>query len=107
MNSHFVNPKLPSNGLKFRTDAPYTRLMRAIDAIASTFGGTRAFARAVGRTASSVQYWVSRGYLPRTEIPKVVAALEEAGLSARTAQRFAEKAVVGGDVRAADGRAAA
>jgi hypothetical protein len=67
----------------------------AIDVIMAAFGGLRPFARAIGKTASTVQYWKDEGFLPRDQREPVLAALIDRGTPKRRAERLVEKAIAG------------
>lgn len=67
----------------------------AIETIFETFGGIRPFARAIGRTASTVQYWREAQFLPRSERERVTGALIERGMAKRKAERTVERAIAG------------
>lgn len=69
----------------------------AIELIIGKFGGVRPMARAIGRPSSpaTVQYWKRQGYLPRTALPEVEAALIVQGVSPRRARVLVTTAVLG------------
>lgn len=77
----------------------------AIEVIIDTFGGLRPFARAIGKTASTVQYWKEASFLPRTERDAVIAALTKVGMNGKRAERTVDRAILGAS-SAANGEAA-
>lgn len=70
-------------------------MSNAIDIIIEAFGGTRPMARAVGKRASSVQYWKDKGFLPRGQRDTVINALSAEGLLPKTRATIVEKAIAG------------
>lgn len=52
----------------------------AISKIIDAFGGVRPFARAIGKSPSTVQYWIERGGIPASARDTVVQASEDLGV---------------------------
>ena len=53
--------------------------MSAISKLVEAFGGVRPFARAVGKSPSTVQYWIEKGGLPKSAGELVLKAADTAG----------------------------
>lgn len=54
--------------------------MNSIDRIIDAFGGVRPFARAIGKSPSTVQYWIERGGLPGNVCEAVLSAADDQGV---------------------------
>lgn len=54
--------------------------MNSIDRIVDAFGGVRPFARAIGKSPSTVQYWIERGGLPGSVCKQVLQAADDQGV---------------------------
>lgn len=54
--------------------------MVTINKIIDAFGGVRPFARAIGKSPSTVQYWIERGGMPGNVRDTVLAAADELGV---------------------------
>lgn len=69
--------------------------------IIEKFGGVRPMARAIGRreTSTTLQYWKSQGYMPRSAMADVERALIERGVRPATAKEWVTSAVAGGVVK--------
>lgn len=52
-------------------------MVNATQIIISAFGGVSALARAIGRTPSTVQYWLDQGRIPPKNRDEVVRAFRE------------------------------
>jgi hypothetical protein len=52
----------------------------AISKIIDAFGGVRPFARAIGKSPSTVQYWIERGGIPGNARDTVMQASEDLGV---------------------------
>ena len=68
----------------------------AIDQILAAFGGLRSFARALGRTPSTVQYWRERSFPPSGAGDPVDRALVGVGFTRRKAERLVDRAILDG-----------
>ena len=55
--------------------------MSSMEKISEAFGGLRPFARALNKSPSTVQYWLDRGYLPRSAVVDVERAISEHGVT--------------------------
>lgn len=62
--------------------------MSYVDRIVEEFGGVRAMAATLGRAASTVQSWKTRGSIPDVNKPEVLNAAELAGLPLAPADFF-------------------
>ena len=54
--------------------------MNSINRIVDAFGGVRPFARAIGKSPSTVQYWIERGGLPGSVCKQVLQAADDQGV---------------------------